>query len=288
MNKEELEAAYTAIAYRTRRTALLCNLTPIDAEELYLDCLAHFKCLLPKYDPARSQLTTFAGSVTDNHLINWFNHWMLSAGLVVPLQEVMNVKVLPPHNSAWRRALRLNVVGCVAKLSPLAQKVCDLHMDKLSLQEIAAAMNIAERTFYRKMWPCVKREFKLSWNMMGFNEYFTRTKKKGQNEMNMIQEMQLLGALVRDCHQSIDEMIAAGDVRVIRHLATSPDLGDHVDFLDFCAWCKRVKRFAYVRDYLVNGRVSEAAKAMSLRVGHPISTKSFREVLSWLVRNFPW
>ena len=85
-----------------------------------------------------------------------------------------------------------------------------------------------------------------------------------------------------------DRSIAAGDVRVIHHLATSPDLGDHVDFLDFCEWCKRVKRFNYVKAYLVNGRVSEAAKAMSARLGHRVSTHSVLEVLSWLVKNFPW
>jgi RNA polymerase sigma factor (sigma-70 family) len=255
------------------------------AEELIRKGIEHAYEKLPLYNPQKGELSTYVATITWRKLRDWVRDARNRERL---LNAVQIFEMLLRGEQVKRSKLRLRVVNCVAMLSPLAQKVCDLHMDKLSLQKIAAAVNIPERTFFRKTWPSVRREFKLSWNMMGFNKYFTRTKKKGQNEMNMIQEMQLLGALVRDCHQSIDEMIAAGDVRVIRHLATSPDLGDHVDFLDFCEWCKRVKRFSYVKAYLVNGRVSEAAKAMSARLGHRVSTHSVLEVLSWLVKNFPW
>ena len=256
------------------------------AEELIRKGIEYAYEKLPLYNPQKGELSTYVATITRRKSRDWVRDAKNRERLLAAVQIF---EMLLRGEQVKRSKLRLRVVSCVEKLSPLAQKVCDLHMDKLSLQKIAAAVKIPEWTFFRKAWPSVKREFKLSWKMMGFNECFTRTKKKkGQNDMNQIQETQLLGALVRDCHQSIDEMIATGNVRVIRYLANSPDLGDHTDFLDFCEWCKRVKRFGYVKAYLVNGSVGEAAKAMSARFGHQVSTNTVLEVLSWLVKNFPW
>ena len=100
--------------------------------------------------------------------------------------------------------------------------------------------------------------------------------------MNRKQEDQLLHALVRDGHQDIDRLIDEGSEYVIQYLAHSPDLGDRMDFQDFCTWCKRVKCYVYVKAYLACGGAREAAAALC------VSEDEVRAVLRWCVRNFPW
>ena len=100
--------------------------------------------------------------------------------------------------------------------------------------------------------------------------------------MSQSQEQQILHALVRDGHQDIDRLIDEGSEYVILYLAHSPDLGDRVDFHDFCAWCKYVKRYVYVKAYLAHGNAREAAAALC------VSEDEVRAILRWCVRNFPW
>ena len=89
-------------------------------------------------------------------------------------------------------------------------------------------------------------------------------------------------------HKSIDDLIAEGDEYVITYLYKSKDIGDQVDFAAFCDWCKRVKRFRYVKAYVLYGNVREAAKALTKRYGHNVSKSTVHNVLTWLVKNFPW
>ena len=100
--------------------------------------------------------------------------------------------------------------------------------------------------------------------------------------MRQSQQKQILHALVRDGHQDIDRLIDEGSEYVIQYLAHSRDFGDRMDFQDFCAWCKYVKRYVYVKAYLACGGACEAAAALC------VPEDEVRAVLRWCVRNFPW
>ena len=89
-------------------------------------------------------------------------------------------------------------------------------------------------------------------------------------------------------HVTIDDLIAEGDEYVIPYLSKSKDIGDQVDFAAFCDFCKCVKRFLYVKYYLIYGNVREAAKALTKKTGHTVSRMHVHRVLTWLVKNFPW
>lgn len=89
-------------------------------------------------------------------------------------------------------------------------------------------------------------------------------------------------------HVTIDDLIAEGSEHVINYMFRSKDIGDQVDFAAFCDFCKHVKRYVYVKAYLIYGNEREAAVALSRHFGHNVSQPTVHRVLTWLVRNFPW
>ena len=170
MNQKELEAAYAAISYRTRPVALEHNLSYTEAEDLYWDCVAHFKCQLPHFKPELgTALSTFAGEVTDNYLNDWVDHRILTQQIFLPMtDEIISMALQRPCNNS-RSRLRYRVYTTIKCLPEFSKKICDMYLDtddaehKPSFAPVRRALGIPRSTWTHLTLPRVKTEFKAGW-----------------------------------------------------------------------------------------------------------------------------
>ena len=152
-----------------------------------------------------------------------------------------------------------------------------------NLSEDLASLTFAH---FEQEWPKLEKKSGV---------YFYCTVKNFITKKLLSNEFQAERLAVKSCdedrgivHKSIDDLIAEGNEKVIIHLYKSKDVGDRHDFHEFCDWCKMVNGYPYVKAYVVYGTVREAAEALSKNFGCKVSKSTVHNILTWLVKNFPW